>query len=221
MVNIRNFAALWLCAVLLSACQSAYYNALEEFGYHKRDLLVSRVKAAQDSQQAVKEQFQSALQAFKSAVDFNGGELEERYDTLNAEYESSEMRAQEVSDRIDAVESVAEALFDEWSGELDEYNNPELRADSERELQATEQRYEQLMAAMRRAEDSMQPVLEVFQDQVLALKHNLNTRAISALADERITVEANVASLVADMEAAIKEAQTFLATVDNKTDSGR
>lgn len=214
MAKIKNPAI--LCVLLLCACQSAYYNTLEEFGYHKRDVLVSRVEDAQDSQQAAKEQFESALQAFKSTVDFEGGELETRYNTLNAEYESSEMRAQEVSDRIDAVEDVAEALFYEWNAELDEYSNPELRADSERELQATEQRYEQLMQAMRRAEDSMEPVLSAFQDQVLALKHNLNARAINALADERIAVEANVASLVADMEAAIQEAQTFLVSVEGE-----
>jgi type I site-specific restriction endonuclease len=221
MATVKIFTALWLCVVLLSACQSAYYHALEEFGYHKRDLLVSRVEDAQDSQQAAKKQFKSALQAFKTTVDFEGGELEERYDTLNAEYERSEMRAQEVSDRINAVEDVAEALFDEWNAELDEYTNPELRSDSVGELEATEHRYELLMQAMRRAEDSMAPVLAAFHDQVLALKHNLNARAINALADERTAVEADVASLMDDMEIAIKEAQTFLAAVDNNADSGR
>lgn len=203
-----------LCVVLVGGCQSAYYNALEEFGYHKRDLLVSRVENAQESQADAKEQFKSALEAFKSVTEFAGGELEARYEALNAEYEQSVADARTVSERIDAVEDVAEALFDEWEAELDQYSSDALRADSERQLEATQARYEQLMLAMRRAEETMEPVLTAFQDQVLALKHNLNAQAIASLRSERATVEADVTVLISEMEAAIKEAETFLATVN-------
>ena len=51
-------------------------------------------------------------------------------------------------------------------------------------LNDTRSRYKQLMASMRRAERSMSPVLESFEDQVLFLKHNLNARAIGALRNE-------------------------------------
>jgi len=203
-----------LCILFMAGCQTAYYNALEEFGFHKRDLLVSRVQDAQDSQAAAKEQFESALAAFQSVMDVDGGELETQYEQLNAEYERSELRAQAVSDRIDAVEGVAEALFDEWYAELDQYTDPDLRADSERSLEATQERYDLLMDAMYRAEDSMEPVLAALRDQVLALKHDLNAQAIASLRGERATVEADVAALVAEMEAAIREAETFLAEVD-------
>ncbi len=37
------------------------------------------------------------------------------------------------------------------------------------------------MRAMRRTEDQITPVLKVFHDQVLYLKHNLNARAIGSL----------------------------------------
>jgi hypothetical protein len=206
---------LYLCITTFSGCQSAYYNALEQFGYHKRDLLVNRVQNAQDSQQAAKEQFASALETFKSVVNFEGGELEASYDQLNDEYKQSEMRAQAVSERINAVEDVAEALFDEWYTELDEYSDPELRADSERNLQVTEERYEQLMQAMRQAEENMEPVLEAFQDQVLVLKHSLNAQAIASLRDERTMVEADVTALIEQMNNAIRKAEQFLATVED------
>jgi hypothetical protein len=210
-----GFLMILLCVALTSSCQRAYYDTLEQFGYHKRDLLVSRVEDARDSQAAAKEQFQSALEAFKGVVNFEGGELEARYEELNAEYEQSVARAQAVSERIDAVEDVAAALFDEWRAELDAYSSDALRADSERQLEATEARYVQLIEAMRRAEESMEPVLTAFQDQVLALKHNLNAQAIASLRNERTAVEADVAALVAEMETAIREAEAFLATVGN------
>ena len=53
-------------------------------------------------------------------------------------------------------------------------------------LNDTRKRYKQLMSSMRRAENSMEPVLVAFQDQVLVLKHNLNARAIGALASHQV-----------------------------------
>jgi hypothetical protein len=217
MTSARILFSLWLCAIVLGACQRAYYETLEQFGYHKRDLLVSRVESARDSQQAAKDQFASALEAFKNVIDFDGGELEARYDALSAEYEQSEDRALAVSERIDAVENVAEALFDEWRAELDQYSSDELRADSERSLEATQQRYGQLMQAMRRAEATMEPVLAAFRDQVLALKHDLNARAIASLRDERNVVETDVTALIEQMNDSIREAEEFLATVETQS----
>ena len=43
--------------------------------------------------------------------------------------EDSEAAAKEVTDRINKVESVAEALFDEWQDELKLYTNARLRSD--------------------------------------------------------------------------------------------
>ena len=49
-------------ALVLTACQSAYYGAAEQMGYHKRDILVDRVEDSRDAQQEAEEQFQSALE---------------------------------------------------------------------------------------------------------------------------------------------------------------
>jgi len=66
---------------------------------------------------------------------------------------------------------------------------------------------------MRRAEDKMDPVLVVFLDQVLFLKHNLNAKAIASLQDELVAVEEDVALLVKDMEESIAEAEWFISTM--------
>jgi hypothetical protein len=183
---------------------------MEKLGYYKRDILVSRVQDARDSQQEAKEQFRSALEKFSSVINFRGGALQEKYDQLKAELDASEAQAQVVHQRITAVADVAEALFDEWQAELAQYSNEQLRRASRRQLAQTRQRYQPLMGAMQRAEAKIEPVLAVFRDQVLFLKHNLNAQAIASLQQEVTTVEANVASLIRDMEASIAEADTFL-----------
>jgi hypothetical protein len=105
-----------LCASvpLLASCTTAYYRALETVGVEKRDILVDRVEEARGSQTDAKEQFASALDRYRSVVNVEGGDLEQMYDRLAAEFERSEGRAKAVQERVSAVESVAEDLFDEW-----------------------------------------------------------------------------------------------------------
>ncbi|NIU07968.1 MAG: DUF2959 domain-containing protein, partial [Phycisphaerae bacterium] len=98
-----------------------------------------------------KEQFQSALEEFSSVVNFRGGELERKYEALNAEFTDCKSKANAVRDRIDAVEDVAEALFDEWEAELEQYTNDKLRRASQRKLVQTRKHYAQLIGAMKRA----------------------------------------------------------------------
>jgi ElaB/YqjD/DUF883 family membrane-anchored ribosome-binding protein len=194
----------------LAACSSAYYATMEKVGIEKRDILVDRVEDARDAQDEASEQFASALEQFRSVVNFDGGDLEEVYDRLNSEYERSRDDAEAVSERIDEVEDVAEDLFEEWQAELAEFSRADLRRNSETLLKDTRRRYQQMMSAMRRAEKSMEPVLEAFQDQVLALKHNLNARAIGALRNELDSIERETARLITEMQKAIAEADSFI-----------
>ncbi len=209
------FPLAFLAASGLVACSSAYYKTMEGFGVEKRDILVDRVEEARDAQDDASEQFADALEQFRSVVNFDGGDLEEVYDRLNSEYERSRAEAGEVSSRIDAVESVAEDLFDEWEEELDQYSRADLRRNSESLLRDTRRRYGQMMKAMRRAEGSMDPVLEAFEDQVLALKHNLNARAIGALRNELDSIERDTARLISEMQKAIAEADSFIQSMQS------
>ena len=86
----------------------------------------------------------------------------------------------------------------------------ELRRSSEEKMDKTYDHYRQLLTAMKRAEDRIEPVLEPLRDQVLYLKHNLNAKAIAALQGELESVEADVAHLIQEMEASIAEADAFI-----------
>lgn len=202
-----------LAVLLLAGCESAYYNTMEKFGVHKRDILKDRIVEARDEQGDAKEQFSSALERFRTELAFDGGELADVYDRLNAEYEASVSAAADVHDRIDAVESVAEALFEEWQDELDQYSSASLRKQSESQLKSTQQRYKQMLVVMQRAEGRMQPILDTFKDQVLFLKHNLNAQAISSLKSQFGGLDKDIKRLIADMEASIKEADKFISTL--------
>jgi hypothetical protein len=197
-------------------CQSVYYDAMEKMGYHKRDLMVSDVEKARDAQKEAKEQFKSALNRFTTVLSIKGGELQDKYNTLNTEYERSEAKAQAVRDRIASVEDVSQALFEEWEAELKEYSSANLRRSSQAKLTQTRTQYAQLIKAMKRAESKMPPVLAKFKDQVLFLKHNLNAQAIASLKSELGSVESNINILIKEMEASIKQADAFISSMNKE-----
>jgi hypothetical protein len=199
-------------------CQSAYYGTMEKLGYHKRDLLVRDVTKARDAQQEAKEQFKSALDRFTKTLDIQGGELQEKYEALNSEYERSEAKANAVRNRIASVEDVSEALFREWTAELKQYSSSALRKKSQEQLTKTRTHYAQLIKVMKRAEARMDPVLAKFKDQVLFLKHNLNAQAIASLKSELVSVEGNINSLIKDLNTSIQEADSFIAAMPKDTD---
>lgn len=205
--------AVTLLSLSLMACESAYYGAWEKVGVHKRDILVDRIEDVQDAQTDAKEQFVSALERFKQEIDFDGGELEKSYNALNDEFEESQANAQALSDRIDAVENVADALFEEWSDELEQYANQRLRRQSETQYRSTQSHYKKMLRAMRQSEAKMEPVLATLQDQVLFLKHNLNARAIASLESEFNGLKRDISVLITDMERSIQEANQFIATL--------
>jgi hypothetical protein len=183
---------------------------MEKVGIHKRDIMVDRVKSARDSQGEAKKQFLTTMEQFRSVVNFQGGNLEREYNRLNATLQKSEAKADEVSERIDAVEDVSEALFSEWRAEIKQYSSDSLRQSSQRKYDQTRKKYSELMAAMKKAEARLEPALIPLRDQVLFMKHNLNAKAIAGLSSEMTNVQANVDTLVRDMEKAIAQADTFI-----------
>lgn len=202
-----------LTSWLLTGCQSTYYSAMEKVGIHKRDIMVDRIEGSQKAQEEAQEQFRSALDQFRSVVAFDGGDLEQLYDQLNAEYEESVAAAESVRSRIEGVTSVSEALFDEWEEELTLYSSDKLRRSSQQKLKDTRRRYQKMLTSMEQSEKRMQPVLDAFQDQVLYLKHNLNAQAIAALKGEFGTIKADIERLIRDMQRSIDESRKFVDTL--------
>lgn len=209
MRRVISFA--FACFLILSqgACSSMYYDAMEELGYHKRDLLIKRVKAASDAQVETKEQIISASEEFARLIGHSGS-LQEQYNKAKNAYERSQARSEALEDRVEAVRSVGEALFDEWEDELDDYENRDLRRSSERAMKSSKRQFDSLTRAFDATLQRIPPVLEAFEDQVLFLKHNLNAQMVGSLREENVKLRAEVDSLVRDIEASVREAQRFV-----------
>ena len=211
--QVQKFLFLLGILTLISSCSSAYYGAMEKAGIHKRDILVDRVTDARDAQTEAQKQFKSALEQFNSVVKLEETDLKKAYDKLNSEYEDSKDAAENVSNRIDKVESVSAALFEEWQTELDQYQNRDLKRSSQEQLEKTKVRYREMLSSMHQAEKSMDPVLRIFHDNVLFLKHNLNAQAIGSLQTEFANLKDEIDRLVVKMNTAIAESDKFIAGI--------
>ena len=200
--------------LLTSGCRTTYYKAWEQFGVYKRDLLKDNVEEARDEQQKAAEQFKDALTRLREMYAINGGDLEKTYDRLQADFDRSASRAEAVRERIQSVEKVSDDLFKEWAEEIETMESASLKASSREKLRLTKDKYTEMHAAMKRAEESMEPVLSQFRDQVLYLKHNLNAQAIGALRGESLDIEKEIEQLIRDMNESIAQADAFIAGLE-------
>jgi predicted nucleic acid-binding Zn-ribbon protein len=207
---------LLMSLLIVGGCTKAYYAAMEKIGKEKRDILASRIVEGKKDQEKAKEQFATTLEAFQALTGFSGGNLEKTYKKLNSELQSAEKRAKDVRDQIKSIEQVSGDLFREWEAELEGMNNARYKAQSRTMLRDTQKRYNGLMSKMNESSRKMEPVLQAFRDQVIFLKHNLNSRAISSLKETGAKLDLEVGSLVKDLEASIQEADAFIASLKNE-----
>jgi ElaB/YqjD/DUF883 family membrane-anchored ribosome-binding protein len=192
---------------------------MKKIGKEKRDILVSRLQSGQKAQEEAKKQFQTTLEAFQELTGFDGGDLEKVHKKLNGELEDAEDRARKVHDRIEGIDKVGNDLFKEWSKEISGMWSAGLREQSEGMLRETQKRHDQYLRRMRQTEEKMTPVLRSFRDQVTFLKHNLNAKAITSLKKTSARMDTDVADLIKDIEASMKEADSFISTLKKDSES--
>lgn len=210
---IYSFTFLFFVLLNFSGCQTTYYKTMERVGYHKRDMFANRVKDARNILEETEEQFKSALVESRSLADAEGSTYEQKYNTLNKEYERCRDKSLLVSAHIKSIEKVAEAFFNEWEIELEHYVSNSLRQGSQEKLTQKKSQYEHLINSMKYIERKMDPVLINFRDQVLYLKHNINTQSIVSLQKELAQLEDEVLALIKEMEISIGIADSFINSI--------
>lgn len=207
---LLSTASLFMVLLFSGCANSVYYAGMEKVGFHKRDIMVDRVKNVQESQKEAQEEFKSALEQFGSLVTIKDSDLKSSYEKFNDEYEDVTQAAEELSTKIDKLENVSLALFEEWDDELSLYKNQKLKAQSQKNLKVTKSKYTSMMKSMRSSEKSMTPILDTFRDNVLILKHSLNAQAIGALLGEFGTLKKEISVLISRMNQSIKASNTFI-----------
>ncbi len=208
--KMARFMIISAVVLFISGCSKTYYAAMEKIGKEKRHILIDNVEDVQESQTKAQEEFKDALTRIKELYAFDGGALETFYNNLKDSYEDCDSRASQIEKRINDVEQVAGDLFKEWETEIGQINDAKLKSSSQRSLRDAKIKYQKLEKVMNNSTKGMYPVLAKLKDYVLYLKHNLNAKAVGSLSGEVVSIENDVAKLIQDMNASIKEAEEFI-----------
>jgi hypothetical protein len=199
----RCLVLLVLLFLSLPACQrpSPPDHALP---FADRQILAERIVWARDAQLQAAAEFAAALDSYR-AVMAQGGDPEVKYRTLWHTNERSRTWAEHVRSHIDGVEEVGRGLFNQWELELGHYQNERLRTASGRYLGEVRGQYLQMLDAMRKAEEQLQPLQAGFNDQTLSLKHGLDQegKVLQGL-------QTDIANFIGAMEISVRETDAFL-----------
>ena len=146
-------------------------------------------------------------------------ELEKSQKKLSKELDHAEDRAKKVHDEIESIDHVARDLFKEWEGEIGQMSNGRLKSESNKLLSDSRSRHQQLIRQMQTSERKMEPVLQAFRDQVLFLKHNLNSKAIGSLKKSAMEIDNEVGALIREIERSNQQADQTIAGLNADSDN--
>ena len=123
------------------------------------------------------------------------------------------------NDEIESIDHVARDLFEEWEGEIGQMSNGRLKSESNKLLSDSRSRHQQLIRQMQTSERKMEPVLQAFRDQVLFLKHNLNSKAIGSLKKSAMEIDNEVGALIREIERSNQQADQTIAGLNADSDN--
>ena len=212
----RPLAALVLATTTLgglTGCgvtDKAYYSLWEQFGYEKRDLLVSQVTDAREQQEDTREQFSSALEEFRATFDSEENQLSKAYDALQSNYDDCQSEAVSLREEIAKVKDISTDLFKEWDGEIEEQTNASFKASMAKQKEATVVSYNAMVAKMDEAAATMDPVLQAFNERLLFLKSSMNAQALATLQENADELVGDIEGLISEMNKSIAEADAFI-----------
>lgn len=195
------------------AVNNAKYSAYEAVGLEKRDLFKREVANVKEDQEDTGKAFKDALTQLKEIYNFDGGNLERQHSKLKASLDDAKEEATDLHARIEKVDEVANDLFEEWNNEINEIKTGDLKSKSSSQLSATKAKYKVLEEQLRASEKKMAPVLAKLNDQVLFLKHNLNAEAIGGLKAEGGKIQADIKSLIDEVNESSRQADELIKTL--------
>lgn len=209
---LARTTALALLALLSAACATggASIRVLGGSDAPHREL-VEHVHAAGAEACAAHADFRAAFELYQRLTAPQAVELEALSEQFEAALEECHDHAEELAERLEGARREHEALLEGWNAELARFSGETLRGKSEAMLQDTEARSQHVLAALERAQGSLQPVLLKLQDYALFFHHNLNARAIATLQDTYKGFDAEFRVLEGEFLRAEREVAGFLA----------
>jgi hypothetical protein len=183
---------------------------METFGKSKKDTLIDRITAARDAQAQAKEQFAMALDEFRAIAGYRGTLLEEKYKELKSQYEQCQSQTQTVENRLGEIRRAAKSFFRQWEDEMETFTSSVARQSSEAKYKQMQTRCDGVINALERVCDKFYPALSAYKDQVLLIKHVVNSQSEVGSSGELAIAEREISILTLEIDRAIAQADSFV-----------
>lgn len=212
LTRLVRATALALLVCLASGCKAFGGSFLVFGGAHTlQEDLVARARGAGEEAREARADFAAAALLYQRLTAPQAVELERLSGEFADAVEACDDRAQDVTERIEAIRHEKEAVVKGWTEELGRFSSDAVRKKSEAQMRDTEARAQSLLTALERLQGRMQPVLLKLRDYALFFDHNLNARAIATLQDTYKDFDGEVKALESEFARVEAELGTFLA----------
>jgi hypothetical protein len=207
---VRALAALVPC-LALGACSGSGFSLKSSDGLEKVDELLSHVERVRVESLVSKERAQAALESLKGilAPEFRGDAVV-AHQKFAAAVEQSEDQADTLRNRVKPMKRTGEAMFAQWTEDLESFGNLSMRQRSQERLEATRARYDVIVSTALAAQLAYDAFNGDLSDQVLFLENDFNASSVAVVAQEQEGLRSRAKELARRLEAVNAACQAYV-----------
>jgi hypothetical protein len=175
------------------------------------DDLLARIERVQVDSVVSKEAAQASLDELAAlcASDFSGN-AKQSYSKLLEKMDLSEKQAHRLRDSVEPMRQSAEAVFRQWTTDLQAFGSSRMRQRSQTRLDETQSRYQAVFASSQSALIAYEAFNNDMRDRALFLGHDLNASAVAELSGDIQSLQEEVHALDVRLDAIATAARSYV-----------
>ncbi|MEC9372684.1 MAG: DUF2959 family protein [Planctomycetota bacterium] len=173
--TVLSVAIVAAAVSLLPACSSTQKTASSGTA-NSMSATISMLEKAQTT-------INDTVASMQSLASAGAAEIAPAYRAFSNQLDELQKVARQTGDRARSMNSRADSFFKNWSEELAEISDPEIRARGEQRQQLTREAYERINTSMQEAKAAFDPLMEKLRDVENVLRNDLNPAGIASVQD--------------------------------------
>lgn len=175
------------------------------------DDLLSHVERMQVETLVAKEKAHAALDQLRTltAPSFTG-DPGATYAQFVQAIDQSEAEARTISANIFPMKEAAEAMFQQWTVDLESFGNSRLRSRSAMRMEETRSRYQNMLSAATAVRVAYEAYNSDLRDHALFLGHDFNSAAVQTIASDVAAMSEQIAELDQRFETCVTASKAYV-----------
>jgi chromosome segregation ATPase len=202
-VGVTAVAA-WLVGAAASSAQEGVKET-EQF-----------VKAGGNLSQAVgaaKLQMQNTMTSYSDLLAKSSTDMKDGYKKLRKNMKEMNDKVDDARERVAKMQETGNAYFAGRAATIKKIQDPSLQAQAQQRLEASQKEFETVLASLRDARDSLDPVRKDLNDQIKYLESDLSPSGTASLKPQAEKTKASASVLFGKADDAIRTANSYFSSL--------